>query len=348
MTYDIEAMRRMVDRLFTYVIVERYGRIGGERLRDVLEAVRTVYRYRPAETFADGLVIFAALDSAQRPHNPDASRSVDPYAVAATTGPAAIQVLPNRQLLWWDELPSDLQRLGEVAVVYVNGPQGEAFALPDGLEAIDNPQGYPSALAPPSFFTLEEALRYYDSQQARRSTCKILMTVWHDETRLLLKRKPEATMRQSLAQYLRVALRDHAEVFEEQNVSETEPVDIKITYAQSEHRALIEIKWLGKSVNRTGDGIGTGYSADGRTNEGAQQLGDYLDDHAQRSPATRTIGHLVVYDARRAGVTTYPPAPTAEQAWQYEPLHFAVPPQTQREDFADPSRFFLEPAVPKP
>jgi hypothetical protein len=343
MSYDIDAMRRIVEQLATALIVAEHGQGGGERLRDVLEAVRTVYRYRPAETFPE-VTIFGALDPAARPHDPAPPKLIQPYDVAATAGPAAIQVLPNRQLLWWDQMPSDLQDLASEAVVYVKRSEGEAWVLPGGFEPINNPQGYPSALAPPSFFVLEEALGYYDTQMARRSTCKILETVWHDDKRLLLNRKPESTMRRSLAQYLRIALRDHAEVFEEQNVSETEPVDIKITYAQSAHRALIEIKWLGRSVNKTEDGLGTGYTADSRTDQGAEQLADYLDDHGQNSPASRTMGHLVVYDARRGGLTGFPPAPSHQQAWHYKTRNFTVPVgQTSREDFAQPRRFYLEP-----
>lgn len=345
MSYDSEAMRRIVERLATVLIVAEHGQDGGERLRDVLEAVRTVYRYRPAETFPE-VAIFACLDPAARPHQPSTPLQIQPYDVAATTGPAAVQVLPNRQLLWWDTMPPDLCGLAGEAVVYAKRAEGEAWVLPQGFEAIDNPQGYPSALAPPSFFVLEEALHYYDTQMARRSTCRILEDIWHDDRRLMLRRKPEATMRRSLAQYLRIALRDHAEVFEEQNVSETEPVDIKITYAQSSHRALIEIKWLGHSINRTLDGTGTTYSADSRTNEGAQQLANYLNNHGQNAPASRTVGHLVVYDARRAGLNAFPPAPSHEQAWKYQSLAFAVPTEhTDREDFAFPSRFYLEPLV---
>ena len=102
--YDVEAMRRIVDRLFTLLIVmEAHGRLGPCRLRDVLEAVAgrsiATVRLRRSRT---AVVMFAALEPRHRPHHARRACEFAPMTSLSTTfgGQAAIQVLPNRQLLW--------------------------------------------------------------------------------------------------------------------------------------------------------------------------------------------------------------------------------------------------------
>jgi hypothetical protein len=157
-------------------------------------------------------------------------------------------------------------------------------------------------------------------------------------------------MRESLAQHLRSSLRDHGifEVREEQNVDESHPVDIKVTWSFTNNLALIEIKWLGQSVNAMGDGMGTRYG-ESRAREGAKQLADYLDGNLQRAPLHQTRGYLIVFDARREGLS-FPPSITLAEArayWdrdiEYDPRYDVT--RMVRNDFAPPLRFYLEPAV---
>jgi hypothetical protein len=344
-------MREIARDLYTPAVVRQHGADGGERLRDVLAALRFVYRHRPPETFPEGLTVFATIDPAARPHQPDRARAVLPVELSGTlAGGGALQVLPNGSLLAFDDQPEDALSLSQEAVVYLWRPEGEAFAVGDSLKYVRNPNGYPSAFASPGFFLLEEALTYYYEELARRSTCHILRDGWHDETRLLLRNKPEWIMRRSLSQHLRWALRDHAEVREEQNVTETRPIDVKVTWSTSEMLSLIEIKWLGKSVNAEGSALTTSYSAPSRTNEGAKQLADYMDGNLDEAPTKPATGHLVVFDGRREGVTSVPPAVvSSSQAWAYSGMDIAwAQEHVGREDFADPRRFYLEPKLARP
>jgi len=155
-------------------------------------------------------------------------------------------------------------------------------------------------------------------------------------------------MRSSLAQHLLSTLRDHGEVREEQNVTETEPIDIKVTWSLSSHLSLIEIKWVGRSVNETGDGLGKAYWSPSRPREGADQLANYLEENQQRAPAHDTEGYLVVYDARRQGTGHFPLGQvTAQQACAYagDTIDYEPDYQGLRADFRVPQRFWLEPKM---
>jgi hypothetical protein len=347
--FDPDVMREIARDLYTPAIVAQHGTVGGERLREVLGALRVIYRRRPPESFGGGLCVFAAVDPANRPHEPSPGQPVlEVELIHCLEDCGAIQVLPNGNLLVWNELPIDLPALSAQAVVYLWQPEGEAFAVGSDLKTVRNPNGYPTAFAAPGFFVLEEALTYYYEHLARRTSCHILKVGWYDDRRLLLSNKPERTMRRSLGQHLRWALRDHAEVREEQNVTETRPVDIKVTWSTSEMLSLIEIKWLGKSVNGAGDAIATSYAAPSRSDEGAQQLEDYIDGNLDQAPTKPCTGYLIVYDARRRNVTDVPPTGfTPQDAWHYRDRDIPWPKRhLARRDIGEPRRFYLEPKIP--
>jgi hypothetical protein len=346
-----EVMREVVRDLYTPAIVSQHPSTGGVRLREVLAALRSIYRGLPPESFAEGLTVFASIDPLLRPHKPSDARKMTVRQLAGTQWQGAtIQVLPNRDLLAWEGEPPDLEELSEVAVVYIWRPGVEAFVVGSEQKIVPNPNGYPSALASPGFFLLEDALAHYQEHMARRSSCHILAGVWHDSERLLFANKPERRMRQSLVQHLRCVLRDHAEIREEQNVTETRPIDVKVTWSNTELLSLIEIKWLGKSVNKDGTAISKEFSAPSRTDEGARQLIEYLEGNLVEAPTKPCKGYLVVYDGRRRGVTTVPPGTVSSKgAWDYESSEISwLIEAVANKDFAAPRRFFLEPAISYP
>ncbi len=341
-----EVMREVADALYAPAIVHQHGARGGVRLREVLAALRIIYDRRPPETFEEGLTVLATLDPELRPHRPTDARIVTAVQLGRVPREGGtIQILPNGGLVAWEDQPRDLEGLSEVAVVYTLRREQEAFVVGKDLKIVPNPNGYPSAFAAPGFFLLEEALTYYEEQLARRSTCHILRQAWHDEGRLLFRNKPESIMRKSLAQHLRWALRDHAEIREEQNVTETRPVDVKVTWSNTELLSLIEIKWVGKSVNQAGTGMGKQFSAPGRTDEGVRQLVEYLEGNLNDAPTKHCKGYLVLYDGRRYGVTAVPPAANLQQALYYQDREIPWPEHPERRDFGEPKRFYLEPAV---
>ena len=158
--------------------------------------------------------------------------------------------------------------------------------------------------------------------------------------------KPEKGMRRSLESYLEATLRltKGVELRPEQNVDETKPVDIKVTFTHANRRALIEIKWMGDSAPRPGE---TGAHHKFRTKaatDGAKQLANYLDLDKPRSTEQIVTGYLVVFDARRGGVKPDTTEIDSKRGMQYEQQEITFDPKIlARPDFAPPRRMFMEP-----
>ena len=360
MSYNADIMAAIAEELYEFHVDAAHGAPGTEALRAVLRTVRDLYLFRSPDSFPEGLVVFRAL--------PDTGDLLDPE-VASTLSDvrgfdeqqrgAVVEVLDGG-LRVWPAGAVDPVALVDGAVAYVftalaersELSDPEVIALPQGLKTVRNPVGYASAFAPPTFWNLEDALDFYATGLAARSTCKILRTAWAqgaEGRRLVLVNHPEVILRESLAQHLRSTLRDSklVRVNEEQNVSETEPVDIEVTWSLTSQIALIEIKWLGRCLNEGGDDLaGTRYS-DWRARQGAVQLREYLDDFRERTPGHEIKGYLVVFDARRRGVTTWEPGDVSPaNAWYYRDklIEFedTIP---EREDFMPPRRIYLEPRM---
>lgn len=293
----------------------------------------------------------ASLDPIANPVHLENGAKISPSELAARfRGAATLQVLPDGELWFWPRLVPDLGSLADAAVVY-HFAGGDFFYLDGGLASVPNPTGFPSVFGLPTFIDLDRALRYYADAMARHSTCRILQRVWFDQARILLVNRPEKIMRTSLAQYLRCTLRDHEliEVREEQNVDESHPVDVKISWSMSNRIALIEVKWLGYSISIDKSHVSTIYS-DPRAQDGADQLARYLESNLERVPRHISRGYLVVYDARRDGVVrdTLIQDIDHETAQHYADIELTYDPRHEEDriDFAPPARFYLAPRSP--
>jgi hypothetical protein len=207
-----------------------------------------------------------------------------------------------------------------------------------------------SNFATPTLSSLEDALTRYARELARETQCYILADAWEggvDGPRLVLSNKPEATMRKSLVQALRYMTRD-SNVRPEQNTDESKPVDIRIEWFGSGASALIEIKWLGKSIAAAATvstpATYTEYHAS-RARDGAKQLADYLDRQVRHSTATTPRGYLVVFDARRKNVSGPLDRLKQEDAMHFSARDIDYNPDyaATRHDYAEPYRFFMNP-----
>jgi hypothetical protein len=342
---DTDIMRSIAQDIFASRIERIYGAAGNRALRELLRAVNLTHRQVPYEIMRGGVTIIAPLI-------PDADLIVEPGSAdvfptelsSRFTGSATIQVLQSGKLRLWAGNPTDLTELAGSAVIY-RYDRGDYFYLNDALVEVPNPTPFPSVFGIPTFIDLENALAYYSNALARHSTCQILQEVWLDAGRVFLVNRPEVIMRKSLAQFLRSTLRNHEliEVREEQNVDESKPVDIKVTWSLSNRIAIIEIKWMGKSVNRSRTAVSTTY-LEPRAREGALQLANYLEENLQRAPLHVTIGYLVVFDARRNGVgSDLSVQLSVADADHYAALEVHYDPEFDkvRADFAHPARIFM-------
>ena len=143
-------------------------------------------------------------------------------------------------------------------------------------------------------------------------------------------------------QFLNNVLGSEAQVRPEQNVNDKEPVDIFIQWYMSQHLALIEVKWMGRSHN--GEKITTDYG-ESRANDGAKQLADYLDENYRTAPLHSARGYLVVFDARRGNITADTRNISRPDGLKFEHREITCDPayHVKRVDFEVPVRFFCEP-----
>jgi len=112
--------------------------------------------------------------------------------------------------------------------------------------------------------------------------------------------------------------------------------------------ALIEVKWLGRSIAKPHkpkpEPTYTDYDTK-RAQEGANQLADYMDRQVRHSQATAPRGYLVVFDARRKNVKGPNDRLSKEDALHFATsvLKFSPDHAKSRTDFAEPTRLYLKP-----
>lgn len=338
-------MEEIARDLYIAAISREYGAVGITTLKDVMSILRDVFRYIEPETLTHPFILCKAF-TADEPIIASAPTvtALSPNAIAKELiGPCVIQVCANGDLLVWRDTSADLDAISQTAIVYRYFSRQEFFVIKGDQHRIPNPsRTHASIFAIPTFRILREALFDYRNRMVRTSRCKIFSQVWRDDNRVLLKSKPEAAMRDSLAQFLTSVLGGDVEVRPEQNVDESHPVDVKITWLFTNRHAIIEVKWMGKSVSASGE---TTTYAEARARSGAGQLADYLDKDRVQAAQKFSRGYLVVIDARRRGVTAASTSTNLADGMYYEHREIDFDPEYHklRNDFEEPIRMFTEP-----
>lgn len=244
----------------------------------------------------------------------------------------------------------DLKALAQNALIYRRDGTTERFLAKEYEDFV--PLISPvlaSNFSAPTLASLEEAFDRY-KRYVLETSCRLLKDVWEDGVdgpRLVLVNKPEAKMRDSLAQALELLLRD-VTVKPEQNTDESKPVDIRVSWFASGATALIEVKWLGKSTAKSKKTTaGPSYTEYGppRAQSGANQLADYMDREVRHSGAIAPTGYLVVFDARRKGTQGPSDQLTEADAMAFANATIELAPDhsKSRSDFAPLVRFFMNP-----
>ena len=365
MTVDPVRMAEIAEETYVGAAQTQFGDSGPRSLRRTLSTIRGLYAHVPPEKVEGTLVVICPVSnnaSVGGIVKEDRKRTGATGTVVTRLeqlvveferrDQSTVKVLEilhgGRYRLRFDVSLPDFRTLSEHSIVYVFKESQETFYIAGDAQHVVNPTRgvHASVYAIPTFRALEDALQDYHLHFVRRCGCRILATVWMSDARLVFKNKPESTMRRSLAQFLRVTLRGDAIVGEEKNVDESHPVDIRVTWQLAPRVALLEIKWLGDSVTRTGELL---RYRDARAKEGAQQLVDYLEAEAVETPTQYRTGYLVVYDGRRRGVRLDTVALTLEDAQYYanRPVVYDPVHHEQRSDFAVPYRMFFEPNAAK-
>lgn len=218
--------------------------------------------------------------------------------------PAIVQLKSNSSVLVWNNYNIELDAKKEPnAIIYEYNEYEESITVGEGkVLAPKSCASSKSIFALPTYLDLESALDHYYRDNAKYSVCNIIQRAWYDDRRLRWKAGPEHLLRDSLLQYLRASLRTAADILKEQNVSEDNPIDIKVIWQNTTERALIEIKWLGVSFKENGEKTAN-YSTF-RIKTGSKQLIDYIDEAYEQTPTAHFKGYLVIFDGRRRMVDT--------------------------------------------
>jgi hypothetical protein len=345
---DVKAMADIARELYAARVEREMGAPGAQALKELITRVRETHDALTTERLAKGLTVIRTLDAGS------VEAGIAPAVFTHTreltawyreeAGPLSVHFERNGTIRAWCAEVDASAISGQFVCYRYAGHQREQIVTPGGAHTVPRLGNFPSYFAVPYFLDLRESLVRYGTISVRQAQCDIFRTTWRESARLVFVNKPEATMRRSLQQYLRASLRAHGpiQVMPEQNVNETKPVDIKVTWTASNRVALIEIKWLGLSHDAIKQTT-TPYSAV-RARNGAKQLADYLDSYHTHDPDTEARGYLVVFDGRRKGVTPSTTKLNSADGFHYASAEIDYPAALlARSDFDTPVRLFCEP-----
>jgi hypothetical protein len=339
MTIDFDELQQLAVGAFEVLTIRVFGAAGGQALRGVITSVRRVYSSVDPSVAGGKVIVFQRIE----PHEANRSgRAATPLNLqAALAGDIVLEVHSDGDIEFASTTES-AEALSEHAVVYEYSAGSERiYARFENRQVPNVLPGKQSSFAMPTFVELKDALETYATKLASASQCRILRTAWFDDHRFYLKRGPEEIMRQSLEQFLRGVL--PADVMPEQNVDETHPVDIRVTYDLPKRVALIEIKWLGKSRHANADEAAE--FSEYRARDGARQLAEYLDSHRAYVSGVALRGYLVVFDARRRNLKPETVSLSRADGLYFRDREIAFDPAYHdvRDDFEQPIRMFVEP-----
>ena len=342
---QIDFFRQIANMQYSIMLLSDYN--DERKMTFFTERISFIYRYLD-HTFFERVVIYLPLESSLKLKSLGIlTRTISSGEnLASISGKSVvIEIRMDLSIEVSIDNTMDLEKIRKNGFVYVFDRDESAEYIYGKTETRKLKQipGSTSYFAVQTFKMLEEALEYYRVNVAEQSNCVILREAWFDENRVFLTNSPEAKLRDSLVSFLKQSMRN-AEVRPEQNVDTSHPVDIKISWSLANRIALIEIKWLGKSLPSDRSHFTQDYFR-GRAQDGAKQLSEYLDSNRMQSPNFVTKGYLVVFDARRKQCTLQTQNIDMERGLHYKVKEIVYVPDysTIRKDFAEPIRFFLEP-----
>jgi len=340
---DINTIRELLSTDYISCIFNDYGSNGVSNLKMILETIPIIFRNINLHNF-DSILVFKS-DAFNLEEQVDNYLAIQNYIHLASVEERnlVIQVknldeivISISDIKITDILPTDF--------VYQYIAQKEMFHTRTAICDLPKVPGADSCFAISTFKELDEALLHYKTSVVKYAECQYVKTAMLSDNRIFFKPQPEHLLRDSLVYFLRVRLRGEGlEVRPEQNVDASHPVDVKITWGFTNHIALIEIKWLGKSLNQSTLTF-TEYSAS-RARDGAEQLANYLDANKTQVPNHTTMGYLAIFDLRRRNTNENTTQINVADGFWYHNQEIDYDPQYHRirNDFATPIRMFITP-----
>lgn len=269
-------------------------------------------------------------------------------------GVLILQVFSDESLFMWNEDEIKMNTSNENVLLYEYSKNQDIFHA-NGVTINGSVYNKGSQFAP-QFTELAEALSSYSKNFVLHSSCPLLTEAWHDKKRLFFKSEgsgnnvPEKHMQASLYHYLKTvsSIRGvNIEISREFNVKsdKPKPVDIRVQWREANRMALIEIKWIGMSINvSTQRPSSHGIS---RVNQGYEQLKGYYDSAKSDYPTSILSAILVIFDARRQNLTSNTKEVSREEGlfYEYEEVNIDSDKQyySTTPGFERPIKFFTAP-----
>jgi hypothetical protein len=262
-----------------------------------------------------------------------------------------IQLFNNRNIFMWENVDIESIFQCEDNIIYQFESNREKFFVKN--KEIDITIRSFGSRYSDEFDELESQLNQYHLHKIKYSSCPIFNESWISEKRIFFKggnaNVPEKYMQESLQNFLKDLSIFKGEIgqFEptrEHNLDARKPVDIIVRWEKSNRIALIEIKWMGKSI--CNGKIRSNHSND-RANEGFNQLKEYFDLAKHDYPNKLIKCYLVVIDARRWRTNTKTTAISFESGMYYAEKNIELDGDKKYhlvyKNIHEPMRMFVEP-----
>ncbi len=272
-----------------------------------------------------------------------------------------IQVFNNGQVYLWENQDEEVLSNRDDVLTYFFESDHEYFLIAgQAIEFTQYPYG---SMFAPQFYFLAAAFEEYKVRKIKHSSCRWFSEAWHRpvkevaedtyyENRVLFQGaadSPEKPIQDSLENFLKDSPNFRGidlEVNREFNVDsdQPKPVDFRVTWLEANRMALVEVKWVGDSINANGN---LWSPRDARVNEGLHQLKGYWDSARQDYPNKLMKAFLVVIDGRRRGLTPHSVEVTFANGYHYQNKEFVIQPDRKYFEeivgFETPVRMFADP-----
>lgn len=262
-----------------------------------------------------------------------------------------IQIFNNKEILLWENENIDHVFKDENNITYKFEANNELIILSNKVIDITN-CSFGSRFSD-EFYELEKQLFNYKLQKVKYSSCPILNDSWASDKRIFFrgggKDIPEVYLQKSIHNFIKDMNIFKGEVgqFEptrEHNLDGAKPVDVIVRWEKSNRIALIEVKWLGKSIF---EGEIKSTYTNSRANDGFVQLKQYFDLAKRDNPNKIIKCYLVVIDARRWQTNPQTTKISFSNGKYYENVEISIDEDKQYhqiyKNIHQPIRMFVEP-----
>ncbi|MCK4663182.1 MAG: hypothetical protein KAT68_09975 [Bacteroidales bacterium] len=298
---DIIRKENYIIEIFQHTKNAEYVKIA----KEIIEFVKEIYRSIEPSHYNGKIIVFKDLKDSVLFEEDLQENFYDKGILSHDYDSLIFQLMSNDNLpLIWKNVTNDnILKLLDTAdnfITYIFDGKKEYFIVNKQEIQILNKFSCPSIFAL-QYHYLDEALLDYKNIRVKTVSCEHFKKCLDDKNWIYFKNKPEECMQISLNEFLINRIRGIKIAIREYNLGASKPVDVRVYWREANRAALIELKWIGQSLNDSG-GIGTSYS-NGRANDGMHQIKEYIDLERGDTPSIITKGYLVVVDGRRRNIS---------------------------------------------